>query len=58
VHYRIDQEVKNNMAANVPTLSIYVDRVWHAALLVKSWRFGMPLELLKIVNSWLKDRKV
>jgi len=59
----IYQEVKNNMAANLPTLAIYVDyqkaydRVWHAALLVKLWRFGMPLVLLKIINSWLKNRK-
>ena len=49
----IYQEVKNNMAANLPTLAIYVDyqkacdRVWHAALLFKLWRFDMPLELQK-----------
>ena len=59
----IYQEVKNNMAANLPTLTIYVDyqkaydRVWHAALLFKLWRFDMPLELLKIIESWLKGRK-
>ena len=51
------------MAANLPTLAIYVDyqkaydRVWHAALLFKLWRFDMPLELLKIIESWLKGRK-
>ena len=59
----IYQEVKNNMATNLPTLAIYVDyqktydRVWHAALLFKSWKFNMPLELLKIIESWLKGRK-
>jgi Reverse transcriptase (RNA-dependent DNA polymerase) len=59
----IYQEVKNNMAANVPTLAIYVDyqkaydRVWHAALLFKLWRMGMPLDLLKMTENWLKDRK-
>lgn len=51
------------MAANLPTLAIYVDyqkvydRVWHSALLVKLWRLGMPIELLKLINSWLKERK-
>ena len=60
----IYQEVKNNMAANLPALAIYFDyqkaydRVWHAALLFKLWRFDMPLELLKIIESWLKGRKV
>ena len=50
----IYQEVKNNMAANLPTLAIYVDyqnaynRVWHAVLLFKLWRFDM---LLKIIES-------
>jgi hypothetical protein len=59
----IFQEVKNNMAANIPTLAVYVDyqkaydRVWHAALLFKLRRFGMPLGLLKMTESWLKDRK-
>ena len=39
----IYQEVKNNIAANMPTLAIYVDYkkafdlVWHAGLLVKLW---------------------
>ena len=59
----IYQEVKNNMAANIPTLALYVDyqkaydRVWHAALLVKLCRMGMPINLLKMIESWLKDRK-
>ena len=45
------------------TFAIYVDyqnaydRVWHAALLFKLWRLDMPLELLKIIESWLKGRK-
>ena len=49
----IYQELKNNMATNLPTLAIYVDyqkaydRVWHTALLFKLWRFDMPLELQK-----------
>ena len=51
------------MAANIPTLAIYVDyqkaydKVWHAALLVKLARMGMPLGLLKLVASWLSDRR-
>ena len=51
------------MAANLPTLAIYVDyqkaydRVWHAALLIKLWRTGMSPDLLKIINSWLGNRK-
>ncbi|CAM4981949.1 unnamed protein product [Rotaria socialis] len=59
----IYQEVKNNMAANIPTLVLYVDyqktydRVWHAALLCKLEKMGMPLNLLKMTNSWLKERK-
>lgn len=59
----IYQEVKNNMAANIPTLAIYVDyqkaydRVWHAALICKLERMGMPLNLLKMIVNWLKDRK-
>lgn len=50
------------MAANVPTLAIYVDyrkacdKVWHTALLSKLWNLGMPPDLLKIILSWLKDR--
>ena len=59
----IYQEVKNNMAANLPTLALYVDyqkaydRVWHAALLVKLSRFGMPCNLLKMIENWLKGRR-
>ena len=59
----IYQEVKNNMATNFPTRAIYVDyqkaydHVWHAAILFKLWRFDMPLEQLKIIESWLKGRK-
>ncbi|CAF4832358.1 unnamed protein product [Rotaria socialis] len=58
----IYQEVKNNMAANIPTLALYVDyqkayhRVWHAALLCKLEKMGMLLNLLKMTSSWLKDR--
>ncbi len=33
------------------------DRVWHAALLVKIARIGMPFNLLKMTESWLKSRK-
>jgi hypothetical protein len=59
----IFQEVKNSMAANIPTLAIYVDyqkaydRVWHAALLTKLWRLGISTSILKMLVSWLKDRK-
>lgn len=59
----IYQEVKNNMAANIPTLALCVDyqkaydRVWHAALLCKLGRMGMPLNLLKMTGSWLNDRR-
>ena len=60
----IYQEIKNNLAANMPTLAIYVDykkaydMVWHAGLLVKLHDLGMPEELLKITSSWLSHRKV
>ncbi|CAM4775268.1 unnamed protein product [Rotaria magnacalcarata] len=59
----IYQEVKNNMAPNIPTLALYVDyqkaydRVWHAALLCKLEKVSMPLSLLKMTNSWSTDRK-
>ena len=55
----IYQEVKNNLAANAPTLAIYVDyekaydRVWHLGLLVKLYRLDIPTSLLKTINSWL-----
>jgi hypothetical protein len=51
------------MAGNIPTLAIYVDyqkaydRVWHAALLVKLWKLEIPISMLKMLMSWLKDRK-
>ncbi|CAF4830106.1 unnamed protein product [Rotaria socialis] len=59
----IYQEVKNNMAPNIPTLALYVDyqkaydRVWLAALLCKLEKMSMPLNLLKMTNSWPTDRK-
>ena len=59
----IYQEVNNNMAANIPTLAIYVDyqkaydKVWHAALIVKLNRLGMPQGLLEVITSWLTDRQ-
>jgi hypothetical protein len=59
----IYQQVKNNMAANVPTLAIYVDyqkaydKVWHKGLVVKLYRIGIPLGLLKLIISWLNDRR-
>ena len=58
----IYQEVKSNLAANAPTLAIYVDyekaydQVWHLGLLVKLYRLGIPTSLLKIINSWLENR--
>jgi len=58
----IYQGVKNNLAANIPTLSVYVDyqkaydKVWHKGLIVKLYRMGIPLGLLKLVISWLCDR--
>ena len=57
------QEVKNNLAANAPTLAIYVDyeksydRVWHAGLLVKLHRLDIPLDLIKMIASWLGNRE-
>jgi hypothetical protein len=59
----IYQEIKNNLAANMPTLALYVDyrkaydMVWHGGLLVKLKELEMPVELLKIISSWLKDRQ-
>jgi len=59
----IFQEVKNSMAGNVPTLAIYVDyqkaydRVWHAALVTKLWKLGISSSLLRLIVSWLKDRR-
>ena len=59
----IYQEVKNSLAANIPTLAIYVDYqkaydcVWHAALITKLSRLGISPSMLKMLVSWLKDRK-
>ena len=59
----ISQEVKTSLAANMPALAVYIDFkkaydiVWHAGLMVKLYRLGMPLNLLKITLSWLKDRQ-
>jgi hypothetical protein len=45
------------------TLALYVDykkaydMVWHAGLMVKLHRLGMPKELLKMISSWLKNRQ-
>ncbi len=58
----IYQEIQNNLAANVPTLAIYVDYekafdlVWHAGLLVKLHRLGLSTSLLKMIHSWLVGR--
>jgi hypothetical protein len=58
----IYQEVKNNLAANAPTLAIYVDYekafdlVWHIGLLVKLHRLGIPTRLLKMIHCWLGNR--
>jgi len=59
----IYQEVKNNMAANVPTLGIYIDYkkaydlVWHMGLIVKLHRMRMPPVLLKLIVNWLSNRE-
>ncbi|CAF2261169.1 unnamed protein product [Rotaria magnacalcarata] len=59
----IYQEVDNNIAANIPTLAIYVDYqkvydiVWHAALIVKLNHLGMPHGLLKFFISCLNDKQ-
>ena len=48
---------RNNMAADVPTLAIYVDyqkaydKVWHRGLFVKLNKRGIPLGLLKLTYS-------
>ncbi|CAF4490181.1 unnamed protein product [Rotaria socialis] len=60
----IFQEVKNNMTANIPTPAVYVDyqkaydKVWHKGLVVKRNRMTIPLGLLKLIISWLNDRRV
>ncbi|CAF1590277.1 unnamed protein product [Didymodactylos carnosus] len=59
----IYQEVKNNLAGNIPTLAIYYDyqkaydKVWHIGLVVKLYRLEMPHGLLKMIVSWLSGRK-
>ncbi|CAF5184192.1 unnamed protein product, partial [Rotaria magnacalcarata] len=51
------------MTANIPTLAVYVDyqkaydKVWHKSLVVKLNRMGAPLGLLKLIISWLNDRR-
>jgi hypothetical protein len=58
----IYQEVKNNLAANTPTLAIYVDYekafdlVWHISLLVKLHRLDIPTSLIKMIHCWLGNR--
>lgn len=57
------QEIKNNLAGNVPVLGVYVDYkkaydlVWHKGLIVKLYRMEFPLELLRILVSWLDKRQ-
>jgi len=47
----------------MPTLAIYVDykkaydMVWHAGLLVKLKELRIPDELLKMIMSWLSNRR-
>jgi hypothetical protein len=59
----IFQEIKNNLAGNIPTLGIYVDYkkaydlVWHMGLIVKLSRMLIPNELLKMLVNWLSNRK-
>ena len=57
------QEIKNNMAGNIPTVAIYVDyqkaydKVWHKSLVVKFNRLGIPPTLLRLIMSWLNNRR-
>ena len=57
------QEIKNNMAGNIPTVAIYVDyqkaydKVWHKGLVVKLNRLGIPPTLLRLIMSWLNNRR-
>ena len=57
------QKIKNNLAANVHTLAVYVDykkvydMIWHMGLIVKLRDLGMPITLLKIIVSWLGTRQ-
>jgi hypothetical protein len=58
----IYQEIKNNLVTNAPTLAIYVNygkaygRVWYIGLMVKLYKLGIPLNLLKMIESWLDKR--
>lgn len=59
----IYQEVKNNLAGNIPVMGIYVDYkkaydlVWHKGLIVKLCRMQIPPEILKMLIYWLEGRK-
>ena len=59
----IYQEVKNNLAGNVPVMGLYVDYkkaydlVWHKGLVVKLHRMQIPPEILKILINWLYSRR-
>ena len=53
---------KNCITGNVPTLaSIYVDcqkaydRVWHAVLLTKRYKLGLPHSMLKMIIFLVKN---
>jgi hypothetical protein len=56
------QEIKNNLAGSISVLGLYVDYkkaydlVWHKGLIVKLHRMHIPLEILKLVVSWLENR--
>ena len=55
------QEIKNNMAGNIPTVAIYVDhqkaydKMWYKGLGVKLNRLGIPPTLLRLTMSWLNN---
>ena len=57
-------EIKNNLAANVPTFAVYMDykkaydMIWNIGLIVKLRDLGMPIALLKIIVSWLSTWQV
>jgi hypothetical protein len=59
----IYQEIKNNLAGNVPVLGVYVDYkkaydlVWHKELIVKLYRMQFPLDLLRVLVNWLDKRQ-
>ena len=58
------QEVNNQLDGNVPVLALYVDYkkaydlVWHKGLIVKLNRMGLPMELTRILITWLTNRSV